>query len=96
MEENTIYQLFKKIENLEKEIRELKNRRITQDQIIPDVVKQRHVGEGVRFIRGGITAGKPTLGEDTLQGNAVYYDETVKKLYIWNNTNSAWEYVQFT
>jgi len=87
--------------NLKEEIRKLNDRiefleikRLTQDSYLPDSIKQRHVGEGVRFIRGGITADKPTEGEVPMQGIAAYYDVTTKKLYLWNTTNSEWDEVQ--
>ncbi len=63
---------------------------------MPDVVKMRHIGEGVRYIRGGVTAGKPTSGEEPSQGYAVYFDETTNKLYIWNRSSNAWKSATLT
>ena len=79
-----------KLKELEERIAKLETKRVLQQDILPDVVKMRHIGEGVRFIRGGITADKPTAGEEPMQGNAVFYDETAEKLYIWNRTSGAW------
>ena len=82
-----------KLKELEERIKKLESKRILQQDILPDVVKMRHIGEGVRFIRGGATADKPTSGEEPMQGNAVWYDEGAKKLYVWNRTAEAWESV---
>lgn len=74
----------------EKEVTEIVKREIRaflkQSDIRPDIIKQRHVGEGVRFIRAGATALKPTSGE---KAGAVFFDTTTFKLYIW--TGSAWK-----
>lgn len=88
--------LKKRIEKLESEVEKLKTRRISQADVIPDSIKERHVGEGVRFIRTGVTADLPTAGEEPMQGAAIFYDQTTKKLYIWNRTNQAWEYEEFS
>lgn len=85
-----------KIKKLEQEVEKLKTRRTSQADYIPDSVKMRTIGEGVRYLRDGITANKPTEGEVPMQGAAVYYDRTAKKLYIWNNDNDEWDEVQFS
>ena len=77
-----------KLKELEERIAKLETKRVLQQDILPDVVKMRHIGEGVRFIRGGITADKPTAGEEPMQGNAVYFDTDTDKLYVWNG--SSW------
>lgn len=84
------------IEDLKIRVKKLEDRRILQQDIVNDQVKMRHIGEGIRFVRGGVTAGKPTAGEEPMQGNAVYFDETTNKLYIWNRTTSAWKSVSLT
>ena len=75
----------------EDEKREMK--RIIQDElrgiigqfdILPDMVKQRHVGEGVRFIRSGTAANRPTSGE---KAGAVYFSTDSDTLNIWNGVN---------
>lgn len=91
-----IQKLENKIKELEKMIDELSSKRIGQMDIIPGSIKQRHISEGVIFLRGGVTADKPTSGESSLQGNATFYDVTLKRLYIWNTASSAWDYVQYT
>lgn len=86
----------KQLDDLKKEIELLKTRRVSQADILPDSVKMRAIAEGVRYLRDGVTANKPTRGEVPMQGAAVYYDRTTKKLYIWNNDNNAWDMVQLS
>jgi hypothetical protein len=88
-----IDELKKQIENLIKEIRDIKQRRITQEMIIPDVVKSRHVGEGVRFIRSGLKSDLPAKGEEPLQGTAIYFAYDENKLYVWNQQSGVWKSV---
>jgi len=85
-----------RLKKLEDNVRFLMEKRIGQVDILPDAIKMRHVGEGIRFIRGGKS--KPTKGEGTMQGYALFYDTTAKKLYIWNSdaTTPAWQYASFT
>ena len=91
-------QVEDRLKKLEDTVRFLTEKRIAQVDILPDSVKMRHVGEGVRFIRGGATASKPTKGEGVMQGYAIYFDTTAKKLYIWNSdaTTPAWNEASFT
>ena len=64
---------------------------VNQNSIIGDTIKQRHIGEGVRYIRAGATAAKPTTPE---KDGAVFYDTTVNKLYIGDG--GAWLEEEFT
>jgi len=64
---------------------EERNRVISQSSIFPDTIKQRHVGEGVRFIRAGLAASRPTSGE---KAGAIYFATDTNVLSIWNGT--AW------
>ena len=64
---------------------------LSQSDFMPDIIKQRHVGEGVRYIRAGATTLKPTSGE---KAGALFFDTTTNKLYIW--TGSAWKEEEFT
>ena len=52
---------------------------IFQVTLSPDVVKQRHMGEGIRFVRAGLVADKPTTPE---RDGSVYYATDENKLYI--------------
>jgi len=84
-----------RLEKLEEKLDYLMNKRMAQVDILPDAIKMRHISEGIRFVRGGATAQKPTVGEGTMQGYAMFYDTTAKKLYIWNSdlATPAWESV---
>lgn len=77
-----------RIKKLEKQVEFLMDKRILQTDLTPDVVKMRHVGEGVRFIRSGLEADLPTVGETCLQGQPFYWATDTNKLYGWNGT--AW------
>lgn len=68
----------------------------SQIQLPPDTVKMRHVGEGVRYVRDGDTAGKPAAGEIPLQGAAMYFDYQTNMLWIWNRSSKTWKSVQLT
>ena len=58
---------------------------IGQFDVLPDIVKQRHVGEGVRFVRAGLATNRPTSGE---KAGAVYLATDTDVLSAWNGT--AW------
>ena len=80
-----------KLKELEQQINLLKAKRIYQLDIAPDEVKQRHISEGVRYIRDGTTADKPDEGEEPLQGAAIYFDYQTNILYVWNRSEGAWK-----
>jgi len=64
---------------------------ISQHNIPPDMVKERHMGEGIRFIRAGLVANRPTTPE---KDGAVYYATDENKLYIGDT--DAWLSVTFS
>jgi len=80
--------LQQQIDELKKEIADLKSKRIRQEMILPGAVKMRHISEGVRFIRSGLAANIPTSGEEPLQGSAAYFATDTGDLSIWDG--SAW------
>ena len=82
-------ELKKQIKDLQQKVEDLTNKRITQSNLLPDVVKQRHIGEGVRYLRSGLEANLPTSGEEPMQGSAVYFCTDSKKLKIWDG--SVWK-----
>lgn len=51
-----------------------------------DTVKARHIGEGVRFIRSGVAASRPTAGE---RSGAIYFATDTFVLSVY--TGSAWK-----
>lgn len=59
--------------------------KVSQLMIPNDTIKQRHVGEGVRYLRSGIATERPTEGE--LDG-ATFFATDTNVLSIWNG--SAW------
>lgn len=72
-------------QEIEKLIDEKLKRAFGQFDVLPDVVKSRHVGEGVRFVRAGTAANRPTSGEKT---GAIYLATDTNVLSCWNGT--AW------
>jgi len=79
----------RQIQELKDIVTQLEHSRVSQTNIEPDAVKQRHVGEGVRFIRSGLAADRPTSGEGTTSGSAMYWATDTFVLSIW--TGSAWK-----
>lgn len=76
--------LQQQLDELKKEVEALRNRRIKQEMILPDAIKSRHIGEGVRFIRSGLAADRPTLGEGTAAGSAMFFATDTGVLSIWD------------
>ena len=77
-----------KLKKLEERIKLLEERRVHQTMVMPDAIRQRHIGEGVRFIRSGLAADRPTSGEEPLQGSAAYFATDTGVLSIWDG--DAW------
>ena len=86
--------LEERVKQLEGDIEQLRNRRVFQQDIIPDAIKMRAMGEGNRFMRGGAAADKPTKGENATDSVAYYYDTTAHKLWVYDN--GVWKYAQLT
>jgi hypothetical protein len=80
------------VEDLEDQANFLQSRRITQTSLVPGAVKQRHIGEGVRFIASGIEADLPTPAPPTQLGTAIFFATDTKKLWIWDG--KVWKFVQ--
>ncbi len=76
----------KQIEDIKDRLKQLENKRVSQQDIVPDSIKMRHIGEGVRFVRSGTSANKPTTGETATGSVAMYYDTTDNKLWIYNGS----------
>lgn len=79
-------EVLKRLAAIEGVVDQMRHRRIYQDDIVPDAVKQRHIGEGVRFLRYGLAAARPTSGELT---GAVYFASDTTVASVW--TGSAWK-----
>lgn len=91
---NQVDQLKSQLDTLQAKIANIDSKRIKQQNILPDVIKMRHIGEGVRFIRSGLAASKPTKGEKPMQGSPVYFAYDTNVLYIFNGT--AWKSTTLT
>lgn len=81
----------KQLADLIKRVEYLEQKRIYSRDIMPNAIKQRSV-DGLIIFRG-ITSEKPSDGSTEFQ---CFYDETTKRLYVWNTVNEAWEYATFT
>jgi hypothetical protein len=79
--------LEKRIQEIEDRLSKLDYKRIRQQDIMPDAIKMRHIAEGVRFIRSGLLANRPTA-ETPLQGSAVYYTTDTNVIYLYDG--SVW------
>ena len=56
---------------------------LSQQDIFPDTIKQRHIAEGVRYVRAGVAASRPTSGE---KNGAIFFATDTDELYVWNGT----------
>ena len=72
-------------QEIERLIEERVKKIVGQFNLLPDVVKSRHVGEGVRYLRAGTAANRPTSGE---KAGATWFSTDTDTLNIWNGT--AW------
>lgn len=88
--QSKIDELTEQMDDLKKELERVSQKRIFQQDIVPDVIKMRHMGEGNRFVRAGSATNKPTVGEDATDSLAMYYDVTNHKLWVYD---SGWKSV---
>lgn len=80
--------LEKRVKKIEQEIISLHGRRILQSDVLPNVIKKRHMGEPNSYVNSGLAADKPTEGISTNGGVSIYFATDTNVLYIWNGT--AW------
>lgn len=83
----------KLFQEIKKELEDLRFRRVFQQDIVPQAVKQRHMGEPNAYISAGLVANRPDPAEVT-SGVSAYYGLDTKKLYVWNVDNNEWDEVQ--
>ena len=69
------------VRNIVKDIIEKDPKFIFQNDIFPDTIKSRMISEGVRYLRSGVVADRPTEGE---QEGATFYATDEDKLYMWD------------
>lgn len=86
-------ELKKKIEDLERKVQLLEQARMTQEKILPGVVKNRHLGEGNSYVIYGLEADLPP-GNTVTSSTIAYYSSDTNKWWIWNGT--AYKSVQLT
>ncbi len=86
--------LQEKLKDLQDQIDQLRMKRIHEHDILPGEIKSKHISEGPKWIRGGTATDKPTVGEPTDNGYAVYLDITNNRIYFYNG--SAWKYASLT
>ena len=90
MENKTLEQ---RVKELEDELKRMSTRTY-QYNIPPNAIKQRHIGEGVRFLRSGLAADRPASPETSQNGLALYWAYDTGVLSIWSGT--AWLSETFT
>jgi hypothetical protein len=83
--------VFEQIKKLARDLADLRKKRIYQDDIVPQAVKQRHI-DGLIVFRG-LIADRPSNGDTEIQ---IYWAEDENKLYIWNDTSDLWKSVTLT
>lgn len=81
--------LTQRVAELERKVLDI-TRRVHQEDVVPDAIKMRHIGEGTRFLRDGVTADLPEEGEIPLQGAACFFDHEDREFYIWSRTANDW------
>ena len=83
----------KKLRELEERVVKLESRRILQQDIMPTVIKNRHMGEANSYFFSGVASKRPTGA--TFGNNTTYYFATdTNVLSVWNGT--AWKSTTLT
>lgn len=77
------------LEELRGRVSDLEKKRIFQQDVIPDAIKMRHIGEGVRYIQTGTAANRPTTPAVPPGSCMLYFETDTNKLYIWNTATSG-------
>lgn len=85
--EEEIIKLQDQIKKLNDRVEYLETKRLVQQDFLPDVVKMRAIGEGVRYIRSGLAADIPTP-ETPMQGSPLYFCTDTGDLKVYDG--SAW------
>lgn len=85
--------LQKRIEDLEKKVKSIDEKRIFQQDVIPGAIKMRAMGEANRFVMAGLEANRPD-GFSVTDSVTAYFATDTNKLYIWNGT--AWKSATLT
>jgi hypothetical protein len=97
MESQIIQGLMKKVKDMERRVEILETRRITQEMVTPQVIKNRAMGEPNSYVYSGLAADRPTTGvqlASTGKGCSIFWATDTGVLSIWNGT--AWLSETFT
>jgi hypothetical protein len=71
---------------IKKELENLRFRRVFQQDLMPQAVKQKHMGEPNAYINAGLEADIPD-GASVTSGVSVYFEKDTNKLKIYNGTS---------
>lgn len=71
---------------------------VTQQDILPGAVKNRHMSEPNSFIVTGLDAKLPKTGVTSggVVGVSIFFAYDTSKLYIWNKSTKTWKSVSLT
>lgn len=79
--------LAQKVKELEDKVEILSQRRISQLDIIPSTIKNRHMGEANTYVFSGVEADLPVAGINIgTQNFSMYWCTDSHKLKIWDGT----------
>lgn len=78
--------LTRRIEDLEKKMKSVDEKRIFQQDVIPGAIKMRAMGEANRYIMAGLEANRPE-GFSVTDSVTAYFATDTNKLWIWNGTS---------
>lgn len=78
----------KRLDELQKQVDYLLQKRITQVDVVPGSIKQRAMGEANLWVNAGLAADLPSEGLPTAEGTSIYFETDTGVLNIWNGT--AW------
>lgn len=81
-------QIVAEIQDIKKRLKDFERGRLDQSVFMPNSIKARFIGDGVRIIRAGDSDNLPLVGE--LKG-AIYFEEDTNKLKVYNATEQAWK-----
>jgi hypothetical protein len=76
----------RKFKDLQEQIDDLRVKRIHEHDILPGEIKSKHISEGVKWIRSGLSNELPLEGPPTDYGSAIYFETNTGNLNIWNGS----------
>ena len=78
------------MEELKKEVDALKQKRVGQTDYLPDSIKGKHVGGGVRYIQTGLAANRPTTPAEPPNSCMIWFSYDSNVLSVWNISSNSW------